>query len=885
MSWLRFFRRAEWHAERRREIESYLEIETDENLARGMPAAEARAAARRKIGNSMAVQEEIYAMNTITLLDSLGSDLRYALRGMRRNPGFTAIAVLTLALGIGATTAIFSVVNGVLLQPLPYPDPDRLIALRHATPNGTTGASYFLHFTYQDESKTFTSGLWVNGSASITGLGEPEEVRAIPVTQQVLPILGAQPLLGRLFSAEDDVPGNPLTAVLSYGYWQRRFGGDPSAIGQPMTIGGRSHEIIGVMPEGFQFLDLNADLFHPLQPDRSRAELGNFNSNAVARLRPGATIEQARADVARMISIAVETAPLAGGTSREFFRRMGYRGDLRLLKDDVVGNVGNTLWILMGTVGLILLIACANVANLMLVRAGGRQQELAVRAAIGAPWGRIARELLVESAVLGVAGGLLGVVLAWGGLRILVANASASLPRLGEISINLEVLLFAFGVSLLSGLVFGMIPVLKHGGPRLATALRAGGRAMSAGRERHRVRGALLITQVALALVLLVGSGLMIRTYHALSRVDPGFARPDQVQVFRIAIPSVQVADAEETARMLNEIVERVGAVPGVESVAFGSAPPMEAGVITSATWTDAASRDPNVPPPQRRTKFVSPGFLRTLGVPLLAGRDLDWTDFYGRRPVVLVSEKTAREEWGSPAAALGRHVRANLQDPWREIVGVVGDLHDDGLRQPVTAAVYYPALMDGFWTRPTFVWRAQALLVRSPRAGTERFVRELHEAVWAVNPKLPLSVVQTLGDLYDASMARTSFTLVLLAIAGAMALLLGVIGIYGVIACAVSQRRREIGIQIALGAQHGQLRRMFVRNALALAGVGIMIGLGAAAGLTRLMKSLLFEVDPVDLPTYAAVAVVLLGAAALAGYVPARRAVRVDPIETLRAE
>jgi putative ABC transport system permease protein len=885
MSWLRFFRRAQWHAERRREIESYLEIETDENLARGMSAAEARAAAWRKIGNSTMVQEEIYAMNTITFLDSLRDDLRYAMRGMRRNPGFTAIVVLTLALGIGGTTAIFSVVNGVLLQPLPYPDPDRLIALRHATPNGSTGSSFLLHFTYQDQGKTFTTGLWINGSASITGLGEPEEVRAIPVTQQVLPILGVPPLLGRVFSVEDDVPGKPLTAVLSYSYWQRRFGGDRSAIGQHLTVGGRSHEIIGVMPEGFRFLDINADLFHPLQPDRGRAELTNFNANAVARLRPGVTIEQARVDVTRMIAIAVETAPLAGRTSREFLRKMGFREDVRLLKDDVVGNVGNTLWVLMGTVALILLIACANVANLLLVRAGGRQQELAVRAAIGAAWGRIARELLVESLALCLAGGLLGVVLAWSGLRVLVANAPGTLPRLGEVSINLEVLLFALGVSLLSGLVFGMIPVLKHAGPRLATALRAGGRSMSAGRERHRARGALLITQVAIALVLLVGSGLMIRTYQALVRVDPGFARPDQVQVFRIAIPVAQVADAELAARMLNEIVDRIGAVQGVESVAFSSAPPMGAGIITSGTWTDAAVADPNVPPPQRRTKFVSPGFLRTLGVPLLAGRDLDWKDFYGRRPVALVSEKTAREEWGSPAAAMGGHVRANLQDPWREIVGVVGDLRDDGLGQPVTAAVYYPALMDGFWTQTPFVWRAQTLLVRSPRAGTERFVRELHEAVWAVNPKLPLSVVQTLGDLYDASLARTSFTLVLLVIAGATALLLGVIGIYGVMSYSVSQRRREIGIQIALGAQQGQLRWMFVRNALALAGVGIAIGLGAAAVLTRLMASLLFEVDPIDLPTYAAVAVVLLCASALAGYVPARRAVRVDPIETLRAE
>jgi predicted permease len=539
----------------------------------------------------------------------------------------------------------------------------------------------------------------------------------------------------------------------------------------------------------------------------------------------------------------------------------------------------------MSTVGLVLLIACANVANLLLVRAGGRQQELTVRAAIGAAWGRIARELLVESAALGLAGGLLGVALAFGGLRLLVANGPSSLPRLAEITIDLRVLLYALGVSLLSGFLFGLIPVLKHARPRLAVALRAGGRTLSASRERHRARSALLVTQVALALVLLVFSGLMIRSFQALHRVEPGFDNPEEVQIARIAIPQAQLPDAEATTRMFNRIVERIQAVPGVKSVAFGSAPPLGGGTIMSSTETDTQKLKPEQTPPNRRTKFVSPNFLRTLGAPLLTGRDLEWADSYSRRPVALVSERLAREEWGSPDEALGKHVRANSQDPWREVVGVVGDLRDDGPRQPVTAAVYYPTLMDVFWQNPTFVWRFQAFVVRSPRAGSESFVKELHQAVWAVNPNLPLSNVQTLRELYDSSMARTSFTLVLLAIAAAMALLLGVIGIYGVISYVISQRRREIGIRIALGAQHGQVRRMFVRNALALAGIGITIGLGAAAGLTRLMMSLLFDVDPVDLPTYLAVAVVLACAAVIASYLPAWRAVRAYPIDTLRAE
>jgi predicted permease len=869
----------------REELDLHVEQLAEQHRAAGLAPDQALAAARKQFGSLSRLQEESHDLFAFRSLEELGRDVRYAARACHRTPGFTAVVLLTLALGIGATTAIFSVVNGVLLKPLSYPDPDRLIALRHATANGTTGSSFFLHFTYQDESETFNSGLWINFSGSVTGLADPEQVGALLITHQVLPILGVPPLAGRVFSAEDDAPGSPLTTVLTYGYWQRRFGGDLSALGQRLTIDGRPHEIIGVMPEGFRFLDVDADLFRPLQPDRSRAELGNFNANAIGRLRPGATLEQARADVARMISIAVEAYPLSGGTSREFLRQMGYRGDLRSLKDHVVGDIGDMLWVLMGTVGLVLLVACANVANLLLVRAEGRRQEMAVRAAMGAAWGRLARGLLVESVVLGLTGGLLGLGLAFAGLRLLVANGPANLPRLQEIAIDPPVLLFALGVSVLSGLLFGVIPVLEHAGPRLSAALHAGSRTSSASRERHRARGALVIAQVALALVLLVSSGLMIRTFQALSHVDPGFVAPDEVQVARIAIPQAQVPDAEPAVRMLHQILERIEAVPGVESVAFGSALPMEGGIITSGTWTDTADLGPDQAPPQRRTKFVSPGFRRTLGAPLRAGRDLDWTDAYARHSVALVSETLAREEWGSPEAALGKHVRTNLQDPWREIVGVVGDLRDDGLRQPVTAAVYYPTLMDGFWNNPTFVWRFHALAIRSPRAGTESFVRELHYAVWDVNPDLPLAGVQTLGDLYDASMARTAFTLVLLAIAGAMALLLGVIGIYGVISYAVSLRRREIGIRLALGAQPGELRGLFLRHAMALAAVGSAIGLLAAAGLTRLMASLLYGVSPLDPATFAGVAAILLAASALASFMPARRAAAVDPLEALRAE
>ncbi len=889
MGWRRFLRREKWDRERREELESYVRIETDANIARGMPPAGARHAAQRKLGNPTLIREEIYRMNTVGFVDALGRDLRYALRSLRHNPMFTAIAILTLGIGIGANTAIFSVVNGILLKPLSYPHSDELVALVHAAPGFKSvdmPSAPFLYFTYRQESRTFAgNGLWQSLPASVTGVAEPERIQTIQVTSEVLPLLGVEPLVGRVFSAQEDSPGRPLTAVLSYGYWQRRFGGDRSVIGRRLTLDGKAHEIIGVMPQRFRFLDTDADLFRPLQFDRSQVFLGLFGYGGIARLKPGVTLAQAAADVARMIPIAVESFPPSAGSSREQFRSVGLRPNLRSLKQQVVGDVGDTLWVLMGTIGLVLLIACANVANLLLVRADGRQQELAVRAALGAGWGRLARELLVESAVLGLAGGVLGLGLAYTGLRLLVANGPANLPRMGEIAVDPTVLLFALAASLFSGLLFGLIPVAKYARPRLGTALQAGGRRMSASRERHRARGALVVAQVALALVLLICSGLMLRTFQSLSQVDPGFTGPQEVQTLRLNIPEAQVPEPERATRMLNQIVDRLAAIPGVTSVAFGSSAPMGGQMTMDILYAEGDTYAGGKLPPPRRFKFISPGFFRTLGTPLVAGRDLEWIDFYDRRHVAVVSEELARAEWGTPAAALRQHIRATPNDPWREIVGVVGDVREDGVSQPSPATAYFPVLLDRFWTAPTFLWRSVTVMVRTPRAGSESFLRELQEAVWAVNGNLAVAEVRTLGDLYEGSLARTSFTLVLLAIAGSMALVLGIIGIYGVLSYAVSQRRREIGIRLALGAQPGELKTMFVRHGLVLASMGVAIGLGAAAVLTRFMSSLLFGIRPLDPLTYAAGALLLGLAAALASYLPARRAAAVDPVEALKAE
>jgi putative ABC transport system permease protein len=805
---------------------------------------------------------------------------------------FTSIALITLALGIGANTAIFSVVNGVLIKPLPYPKSEQLVGIWHRAPGisgfpGDVNVSPTMYFTYGEENRTFQDiGLWSRDGVNITGAGEPEQVQALDVTYGVLQALGIQPAVGRWFSKADDTPGTPQTAILTYGYWQRRFGGNLSVIGQTINVDAEPHTIIGVMPQNFSFENTHPDMILPERFDRSKVFLGNFSYQGVARLKPGVTLQQADADVARMLSIWLRAWPTPPGISRDLFVSARIAPKLQPLKQEVVGDIGTTLWVLMGTIGLVLLIACANVANLLLVRAEGRQQELAIRAALGAGWGKIAREMLLESLTLGLLGGALGLALADAALRFLVHNGPQTLPRLGEIGIDPLVLAFTFIVSLFAGLLFGLIPAIKYAGPHVALTLRSGGRNMSQGRERHRARNTLVIVQVGLALVLLIGSGLMIRTFQALRSVQPGFTNPEQVQLLRISIPESQVKEPERVMRMENEMIDKLAAIPGVTSAAFASAAPLEGinsqnDLLYAEDKTYTASQIP----PLRSFRYISPGFLKTDGTALIAGRDFTWTDVYDKRHVALVSENMARELWGSPSGAIGKRIRTGLKDDWREIVGVVTDVYDRGVDQKAPTVAYWPTLMDNFELEMLRVNRYGVLVVRTNRAGTESFLAEARKAIWSVNADMPIFLVRTMKDVYDASMARTSFTLVLLAIAGAMALVLGVVGIYGVIAYSVTQRTREIGIRMALGAQPVGLQQMFVRQGLLLAGIGAVIGLAAAVGLTRLMSSLLFKTTPLDPLTYAAVSLFLILAAALASYVPARRATAVDPVEALRTE
>jgi predicted permease len=825
--------------------------------------------------------------------DSLSRDMRYALRTLRHNPMFTGVALLTLAIGIGANTAVFSVVNSVLLKPLAYPKPEQLVALRQLAPgapglaNVSDGLllSPSMYFTYSEQNRSFQSmGVWVTGTANVTGLAEPEQVRAIAVSDGVLQTLSVPPAVGRWLSAADQVPGERQNLMLSYGYWQRRFGGEGAAIGRDLMIDSRPWKIVGVMPRGFKIVDTDFDLIAPFALDRSKAVLPGFGLEAVARLKPGATIEQANADIARLIPIWMNSWPMPiAGANPKIYETWKITPDLRPLRQKVVGSIGSMLWVVMATIGIVMLIACANVANLVLVRAESRQKELSIRAALGAGRGRIARGILLESVMVALIGGAISVALADQGLRLLAALGPARLPRISEIALDARALGFTLAISLFSGLLFGLMPAIKYTGTGVSAALRSAGRTSSISRERHRASNLLVVAQVALALVLLVSAGLMIRTFQALQTVDPGFTDAAHLQTMRIAIPT-SIGSLERITRMQNEIVDKLTAIPGVASAAFATSMPMEG---FEPNWDAIRAEGQTFPqdqiPPLRWFKYVSPGFFRTSGMKLMAGRDLTWIDIYGRRPVVLVSDNLARELWGAPSTAVGKRLLYIPGTAPIEVIGVIQDVRENGVQSPAPAIVYWPALVDSFGPGPPYV--AATFIVRSDRTGTEGFLDQIRQAVWSVNANLPVTSPRSMQIVYGQSLARTSFTLVMLAIAGAMALVLGIVGIYGVISYAVSQRRREIGIRLALGAQPGELRRMFVRHGMTLAGIGLAIGMGVAAVLTRLMSSLLFGVNAMDPATFGGMAALLALAAILASYLPARRASAVDPTETLGTE
>lgn len=815
--------------------------------------------------------------------------MKLALRRLFKSPAFALTAIMTVGVAIGANALIFSVVNGIILKPLPYAQPESLVGVWHVAPGvmpGPLNQSAATYFMYRDSAQAFQDiGLWTTGSATVTGRGEPEQVPTLNVTDGTLGVLGVRPALGRGFSREDDLPAGPEVVLISHRYWQRVFSSSPSAVGQSLVVNGKPREVIGVLPEGFRFLDNNPSVIIPFKFNRTEIHAAGFSYQGVARLKPGVSIAQANADVERLLPTLTERFPLPPGFTKKMFDEARFGSLVRPLAVDVVGDIGNMLWVLLGTVALVLVVACANVANLFLVRAEGRQQELAVRLALGAASRRIAWELLSESFLVALLGGVLGVALAYGGIQLLVYLQPAQLPRLDEIALDPIVLLFTLAVSVMAGLLFGAIPVAKYARPHLASALKDSSRGSSEGRERHRARNTFVVAQVALAAILLVASGLMVRTFLAIRDVPPGFRQPEHVLTLRISVPSAVVEDAGQVVRLHEQIVRKIEAVPGVESVGATSSLTMDGNNNNDPIWVEDFPSPEGQIPTLRRHKYIGERYFETIGNQVVAGRALNWIDAHNQAPVAVISDNLAREYWSEPARAIGRRIRKMPQAPWSEIVGVVGNERQDGATLPAPAMVYWPVMLADSGDGTPYVQRSLAYTIRSSRLQSAGFLPEVQQAVWSVNPNLPLARVRTLAQIYDESMAQTSFVLVILGIAAAVTLLLGVVGIYGVIAYIVSQRRREIGIRMALGAHSATVQRMFIGRGVALAAIGLAVGLVSAALLMRLLSSLLFGVSPFDPLTYAAVVASLGLVALVATWLPARQATRVDPMSALRAD
>ena len=890
--WGRIFRRRHLYNDLSEELHEHIEEKTEqlmrlENLSR----TKAREAALRAFGNPTLVEQRSREAWLWPGIESLLADAKLSLRRLSNSPGFTMTVILTLAIGIGANTAVFSVINGVLIRPLPYPEPENLVALNLKAP-GAPGLADFrdglrlsasMYLTFAAHNRAFQSvGVWQPATANVTGLAQPEQVNTALVSDGVLQTFAVAPAVGRWLDATDQDPKGAKRVMLGYGYWQRRFGGDRSVIGRIIELDSQPREIVGVMPRGFRILNYDFDLLVPLAFDQHNQILAGFAYRGIARLKPGVSIDGADADVARLLNVWMASWKNCPKCDSYFYLTWQIGPALRPMKDEVLAGVSGALWVVMSTIDVVMLIVCTNIGNLLLVRADSRQQELAVRAALGAGRGRIVRELLVESVLLGILGGAGGTVVAAAGLRLLLAIGPSNLPRLSEVRLDGWSLAFSLGLSLISGLFFGSVPALKYARMGALFALRAGVRTASLSRERQRGRSALVIAQVAMALVLLTSAVLMIRTFAALRNVDPGFSDAAHLQTFRIAIPPSLIGDPVMVTHIQNSIVDKLSTLPGVASVGFASAMPLQQ---IEPDWDDLYFQGKtykNNEAPLRLYNYVSPGYFHTAGTNIIAGRDFTWTDTYGERPVGILSENLARECCGSAQAAIGQHFREFDSMPWHEVIGVVEDVRMNGVGDPAPAIGYWPVSARNPFFDPA---RAVTFAVHSSRAGTPEFIGEVQKAVWSVNANLPVANIRTMEDIYGQSMARTSFTLVMLAIAGSMALALGLLGIYGVISYAVAQRRREIGIRLALGARRASLRWMFVRSALVLTGTGIAVGLVAAMVLTQLMRTLLFGIRPLDPVTFAAVPLVLVAAAVLASYLPSARAAAINPVEALKAE
>ena len=814
------------------------------------------------------------------------SQLRLFCRRAVANPGFTFISLATLAIGVGANVAIFAVVNAVLLRPLPLPDSERLVLLRHAAPGlaqlDELPMSDALYFLYAEESRTLESvAAYRDEQASFTGPENPQRVGATRVTASFFDVLRTPPRLGRSFTAEDDRPGAAPVVVLSDGLWTTRFGADPGMVGRVVDLDGESVEVVGVMPPGFAFSQSEVDLWRPIGLDRENVQLGSFGIQGVARIADGATLGQVQAELDAMLSNLTDVFPDEGAAP--IMASAGFRPLVDRAREAVVGDIEPTLWILLGAVGFLLLIACANVANLFLVRSEARHGEVAIRAALGESRGRLAGSVLVESLTLGVAGGLLALPLALLAVRLLVRFGPRELPRLDEISIDAAVLLFGLSVSVVGGLLFGLLPALRAGAVAAAGRMTVGARGASVGRERQIARRSLVVMQIALALTLLVGSGLAVRSFQRLAAVDPGFD-PVDVLAFGLALPARDYPSPEARLNFHRQMVDRLRVLPGVVDASATSIVPLSGEMSGSGHTIEGRPLADGEVPPIFMTKRVAPGYFDVLRIELIEGRVFDRLDGERDAPVVVVSRSLERTYWPGESA-LGKGVRLGGPpegegEEWSRIVGVVDDVHEIALHEDPPEMAYYPlpGVIGG-----EGVPAMMRYLVRAPNAAA--LSGAAREAVRGLDPTLPIAGLETLETRVGRARGERAFVMVLLAVAAGLALLLGSVGLYGVVSYMVAQRRREIAIRMAVGAQVADVHRLVLTEAGVLAVVGAALGVGSAVVLTRRIQALLFETSPLDPVVFVAVSMLLIGVCLLASWLPARRAARLDPVTALRAE
>jgi putative ABC transport system permease protein len=806
-------------------------------------------------------------------MDVLFRDLKYAIRSQVKNPVFTIVAVLALALGIGANSAIFTIVNAVLLRVLPYQNPERLVMIwenmqrRGGPEQEWTSPSNFAD--WRDQNQVFDHLIAFNDwGPTLTDYGEPEQLQGGAVSHDTLEMLGVSPVIGRTFAPEEDRPGAQRVAILGDGLWKRRFGSDPSIVGRTIMLDGEAHTVIGVLPSGFNFpFIVGGDIWRPLTPSiPDGCTRGCIILRTIARMKPGMTLDRAQTDM----------STIARRLEEEYPGEKGVDVTVVPLRDQIVGPAKPALLILLGAVGFVLVIACANVANLLLARSTVREKEISIRMALGASRQRLIRQLLTESVLLGVVGGAVGLALAYWTVRLLVAVSPPGVPRIDEVSVDGRVLAFTLGIAVLTGLVFGLVPAFQTTKPDLNQSLKEGGRDSRAGAGTHRLRSGLVVAEVALALMLLIGAGLLFRSFGELNHVDPGF-NPANLLTVNINLPPGRYSEPEQIRLFYRQLFERLGALPGVKAVSGASSLPLGGRYTDSSFIIEGRPIPPPDEVPAVWYSAIAPDYFNTMGMRLLEGREFNETDQGDSSRVVIINETMARRHWPTEDP-VGKRISGGRGDNprWREIVGVVKDVKHFGLDAPAPATMYLPLSQ--------VPARFLTLVIRT-QTDPATLAPDVRREVWALDSNLAVTSTSTMDELVAASTSIPRFITTLLVAFASLAVVLAAVGIYGVMAYGVAQRSHEIGIRMALGAGRGHVVGMIVRQGMLLTGIGVAIGLGGALALTRLMRTLLFAISATDAATFVAVPLVLVLVALVATSIPAARATRVDPMQALRCE